>query len=47
MMNVLIDNKLLKENSFCAVGKMFGVSDNAIRKWCKSYGLPTRARDYK
>lgn len=39
--------KLLKENSFCAVGKMFGVSDNAIRKWCKSYGLPTHARDYK
>lgn len=39
--------KLLKENSFCAVGKMFSVSDNAIRKWCKSYGLPTHARDYK
>lgn len=38
---------LLKENSFCAVGKMYGVSDNAIRKWCKSYGLPTHARDYK
>ena len=24
---------LLKENSYCAVGRMFGVSDNAIRKW--------------
>lgn len=39
--------KLLKENSFCAVGRIFGVSDNAVRKWCKSYGLPTHARDYK
>lgn len=27
--------KLLEENSFCAVGRMYGVSDNAIRKWLK------------
>ena len=26
---------LLKNNSFCEVGRMFGVSDNAIRKWIK------------
>ena len=39
--------QLLKENSFCAVGRMYGVSDNAIRKWCKAYDLPTRAKDYK
>lgn len=39
--------QLLKENSFCAVGRMYSVSDNAIRKWCKAYGLPTRAKDYK
>lgn len=38
---------LLKNNSFVAVGKMFNVSDNAIRKWCKSYGLSSRASDYK
>lgn len=31
--------KLINENSFCEVGRMFGVSDNAIRKWCKGYGL--------
>lgn len=30
---------LLKEDSFVSVGKMYGVSDNAVRKWCKSYGL--------
>ena len=28
--------KLLSTNSYCAVGKMYGVSDNAIRKWLKT-----------
>lgn len=37
----------LKESNFCAVGRKYGVSDQAIRKWCKSYGLPTHASDYK
>ncbi len=27
--------ELLKNNSFVGVGKLFGVSDNAIRKWIK------------
>lgn len=26
---------LLRKHSFCEVGRMFGVSDNAIRKWLK------------
>jgi hypothetical protein len=26
---------LLKTKSFCAIGRMFGVSDNAVRKWLK------------
>lgn len=25
--------------SFVQVGKKFGVSDNAVRKWCKNYGI--------
>jgi 5-methylcytosine-specific restriction endonuclease McrA len=29
--------ELLKTQSFCAVGRSFGVSDNAIRKWLKFY----------
>jgi len=29
--------KLINESSYVAVGKMFGVSDNAIRKWVKYY----------
>lgn len=39
--------KELKESNFSAVGRKYGVSDNAIRKWCASYGLPTKAKDYK
>lgn len=30
------------ENSFVSLGKKYGVSDNAIRKWCVSYGIPTK-----
>lgn len=25
--------------------KMYKVSDNAVRKWCKSYNLPSRRKD--
>ena len=32
--------ELIKTKSFVEIGKMFGVQDNAIRKWCKSYGIP-------
>lgn len=39
--------RLLKETNFTQVGKKFGVTDNAIRKWCKSYGISDKARDYK
>ena len=31
---------LIRKNSFIQVGRLFGVSDNAVRKWCRSYGLP-------
>jgi hypothetical protein len=31
--------ELIPNNTFVALGKKYGVSDNAIRKWCKSYGL--------
>ena len=29
------------------LGKMYEVSDNCIRKWCKSYNLPSRVTDIK
>lgn len=30
---------LIEDNSWLALGRMFGVSDNAVRKWARSYGL--------
>jgi hypothetical protein len=33
--------------NFIAAGNLYGVSDNAVRKWCKSYGLPTKTADWK
>lgn len=30
---------LLNKSSFVQIGKQFGVSDNAVRKWCKRYEL--------
>lgn len=39
--------KLLKTHSFIDIGKMFGVSDNSIRKWCKDMNLPYRMKDIK
>lgn len=32
--------KLISQHGFLGVGKLFGVTDNAIRKWCKTDGLP-------
>lgn len=39
--------KLIREKPFTQIGKMFGVSDNAIRKWCLSYNLPTKKGEIK
>ena len=35
------------ELGFSAVGRKYGVSDNAIRKWCKAYNLPVKKQDLK
>ncbi len=38
--------KILTESkSFVEIGRIYGVSDNAIRNWCKTYGLLYRKRD--
>lgn len=34
--------ELIYKESFVSIGNRFGVSDNAVRKWCKKYGLPFR-----
>lgn len=38
---------LLKNNNFSVVGRMFNVSDNTIRKWCRKLHIPDKAKYYK
>lgn len=38
---------LIRTTSFLAIGRHFGVSDNAIRKWCDGYKLPRKASEIK
>ena len=38
---------LIRTTPFTKIGKMFGVSDNAIRKWCDKFNLPQKAREIK
>lgn len=38
---------LIRTTSFIKIGEMFNVTDNAIRKWCKSYNLPSTKKDIK
>ena len=38
---------LIRSTPFTTIGEKFGVSDNAIRKWCAGYGLPTKKKDIK
>ena len=49
--NIPSKNELLSElqhfKSFKELGRKYGVSDIAIRKWCKKYELPYHAKDYK
>ena len=42
---LLLDFKKLK--SFVQVGKKYGVTDNAIRKWVKAYELPSSIKELK
>ena len=32
---------------FTEIGRLYGVSDNAIRKWCKNQGLPSTKKELK
>ena len=36
---------VIEKKSFTCVGKIYQISDNAIRNWCKKYGLPYRKKD--
>lgn len=38
---------LHKVCNFSKIGKLYGVTDNTIRKWCQRYNLPYKTSDYK
>ena len=38
---------LIRTTPFTKIASQFGVSDNAIRKWCDSYNLPRKVADIK
>ena len=38
---------LIRTTPFLTIGKQFGVSDNAIRKWCDKYKLPRKVSEIK
>lgn len=38
---------LIQTTPFVKIGELYGVTDNAVRKWCKVYGLPFRKKDIK
>lgn len=37
--------ELIQQNTFISIGEKYGVSDNAVKKWCKGYNLPYRKKD--
>lgn len=39
--------KMIRNIPFTTIANKFGVSDNAIRKWCKAEKLPSKAKDIK
>lgn len=39
--------KLIRTLPFTQIGKQFGVSDNAIRKWCDKFNLPRKSSEIK
>lgn len=38
---------MIRTNSFIKIGEKYGISDNAVRRWCDSYNLPRNARKIK
>ena len=39
--------QLIRSTSFLQIGNMYGVTDNAVRKWCDNYQLPRKVSDIK
>ena len=39
--------ELIRTNTFVSIGQQYGVSDNAVRKWCQSESLPFKSSEIK
>lgn len=39
--------KLIRTTPFTTIGKLYNVTDNAIRKWCDKYNLPRKSSEIK
>lgn len=39
--------QLLRSNTMTSIGALYGVSDNAVRKWARKYSLPSKMSDIK
>ena len=39
--------QLIRTKPFTHISYMYGVSDNAIRRWCAAYDLPSKVKDIK
>lgn len=37
----------IRNQTFTSIGREFNISDNAIRKWCKTFNLPTHKTEIK
>lgn len=38
---------LVRTKSFVEIGKIYGVTDNSIKKWCIAEGIPSKKKDIK
>lgn len=45
--NELFDTLNDLNGNFTKAGKLYGVADNTVRKWCDAYGLSRKTKDYK
>lgn len=41
----LLEQIIKLDGNFTQIGKVFGITDNAIRKWCKKFGFPTHRKE--
>lgn len=39
--------ELVINNSFLSIGRMYNVSDTAVKKWCRSYKIPSTKKELK